>query len=159
MGLDMYLRAEKYFSGYDLNGNKKVADLGSYIVYLSELSSLIDPESFGITVNVTVAHWRKANQIHCWFVNNAQDGIDDCKSYCVSKDQLEHLLKICTDILSYRDKATAKTLLPTMEGFFFGSEDYDEYYFDDLRSTVDQLTRVLNNQEAENVTFYYESSW
>ena len=159
MGLDMYLKAEKYIPLYDFNGNKKVVDICSDIVNLSELSSLIDPESFGITVRVTVAHWRKANQIHYWFVNNAQDGIDDCKSYYVSKDQLEHLLKICTDILGHLDKATAKTLLPTIEGFFFGSGDYDECYFDDLRSTVDQLTRILNNPANEMVDFYYQSSW
>jgi len=158
MGLDMYLKAEKYIPGYDWNGNK-VVELCSDIVKLSELSSLIDPESLGITVSVTVAHWRKANQIHHWFVNNAQDGIDDCKSYYVPKDQLEHLLGICTAILVDCDKATAKTLLPTMEGFFFGSGDYDEYYFDDLRSTVDQLMRIFSDPANKMVDFYYQSSW
>ena len=25
-----------------------------------------------------IASWRKANAIHKWFVDNVQDGVDDC---------------------------------------------------------------------------------
>ena len=28
-------------------------------------------------------YWRKANAIHGWFVKNAQQGIDDCRTYSV----------------------------------------------------------------------------
>ena len=31
---------------------------------------------------------------------------------------------------------------PTHEGFFFGSTEYDEYYFADLESTIEQLEDV-----------------
>ena len=35
-----------------------------------------------------VGYWRKANQIHKWFVDNVQDGVDDCGEYKVTKEQL-----------------------------------------------------------------------
>ena len=40
-----------------------------------------------------VGYWRKANQIHNWFVNRVQDGIDDCEYHheC-TKEILEELL-------------------------------------------------------------------
>ena len=28
---------------------------------------------------VCVAYWRKANAIHSWFVENCQDGVDECQ--------------------------------------------------------------------------------
>ena len=38
-----------------------------------------EDESFG--------YWRKANQIHKWFVDNVQGGIDDCRPYPVSQSR------------------------------------------------------------------------
>jgi hypothetical protein len=38
-----------------------------------------------------VMYWRKANQIHKWFVDNVQDGVDDCKEYWVSEEKLQEL--------------------------------------------------------------------
>lgn len=42
-----------------------------------------------------IGYWRKANAIHKWFVDNVQDGEDDCGYYEVNKEQLEELLNIC----------------------------------------------------------------
>lgn len=51
------------------------------------------------TVNITsVGYWRKANQIHKWFVENIQDGNDDCGEYEVSKEKVVELLGICKKI-------------------------------------------------------------
>lgn len=47
-----------------------------------------------------VGYWRKANQIHNWFVENVQDGIDDCSYHNeVTKEILEELLDICQRVL------------------------------------------------------------
>ena len=43
-----------------------------------------------------VAYWRKANAIHRWFVNNVQDGIDECQETIVTRNQLFTLLQICS---------------------------------------------------------------
>ena len=36
-------------------------------------------------------YWRKANQIHGWFVKNVQNNNDDCGLYEVSIDQIKKL--------------------------------------------------------------------
>jgi len=42
------------------------------------------------------------------------------------------------------NKEEAKTLLPRQEGFFFGSYEYDEYYWLDIQDTIEQLEKILN---------------
>lgn len=46
-----------------------------------------------------VGYWRKANQIHAWFVDNVQNKIDDCGYYEVSKESLKELYDACQRIL------------------------------------------------------------
>jgi hypothetical protein len=55
------------------------------------------------------------------------------------------------------DPSVARALLPTQEGFFFGSTDYDEGYYTDLEHTRDVLTNAL--AETDDGSFYYQSSW
>lgn len=52
----------------------------------------------------------------------------------------------------------ADSLLPTQSGFFFGSNDYDQYYYDDIKHTRDELERILSDSNMEG-DFYYHSSW
>ena len=47
--------------------------------------------------------------------------------------------------------------LDPTEGFFFGSTEKDEYYYQDLQDTVDGLTKCL--ELPKNYYFYYRSSW
>lgn len=133
-----------------------------------------------------VAYWRKANAIHKWFVDNVQDGIDNGGTFYVSREKLKELLNLCKTVLAssmlidgkvqngqryengtwvpiledgktVKDPTTAKILLPTQEGFFFGSTDYDQYYVEDLKETVEQLTAILD--EPDEGDLYYHASW
>lgn len=51
------------------------------------------------TIFEEVASWTKANQIHGWFVNNIQNGFDDCSYYAVTEDYLLDLKEICEKVL------------------------------------------------------------
>lgn len=110
-----------------------------------------------------VGYWRKANQIHHWFVENVQDGEDDCKEYRVTYDQLRQLHDLCEQILKEPNEKKrlklAKDLLPTQEGFFFGTTDYDEYYFEELKDTVEILENLFKEEDAEEADYVYSSSW
>jgi hypothetical protein len=46
-------------------------------------------------------------------------------------------------------------LLPDSEGFFFGSQDYNEYYLQQIRNTGEML-RILIEEGGD---YYYQSSW
>lgn len=100
-------------------------------------------------------YWRKANAIHNWFVINVQDCKDDCEIYPVTKQQLQQLLNLCTEVLN--DYTKAEELLPTTCGFFFGSTDYNDMYFEDLIYTKENLEKILNNDNTKYL--YYWSSW
>lgn len=108
------------------------------------------------TLQVQVAYWRKANQIHKWFVDHVQDGNDNCEEYRVTRDQLQLLLDNCKLVLI--NKEEAPNLLPPQEGFFFGSYEYDEFYWQDIQDTIDQLEKILN-EYPEEWDFQYQSSW
>lgn len=104
-----------------------------------------------------IAYWRKANQIHSWFVENVQNGVDDCGSYEVTKEQLEELLDLC-EAVKEKPKLAHK-LLPTQSGFFFGSTEYDEWYMQDIDNTIKQLKKVLKETDFDNWIVFYTASW
>ena len=57
------------------------------------------------------------------------------------------------------NKELCEQLLPTQDGFFFGSTDYDEFYLDDVKLTSEILEKVLKETDFENEEIYYSSSW
>ena len=106
-----------------------------------------------------VGYWRKANAIHKWFVDNVQDGEDDCREYTVTYEQLEKLKSICEAVLKEVENgeaALAKSELPTRSGFFFGDTGYGEWYKQDLKNTVKILDEVLKHGHGQ---ITYSSSW
>jgi len=140
MGLDMFLNAKQYFWTED----KPELDCIPYGYELEEIS-------------VRAAYWRKANAIHDWFVQNVQEGVDNCGEYDVSREQLRSLLEACQSVLN--KDADPSDVLPTSEGFFFGSTEYDDWYTDNLISTVDELTAVLKDFPEGKWFFTYRASW
>lgn len=107
------------------------------------------------SVTVEAAYWRKANQIHAWFVRHVQEGIDNCAEYYVSGERLGELLGLVRQVL--QEHSLARELLPTQEGYFFGDTDYGESYFTDLEDTKRMLEAVLG--VGDSADFYYHSSW
>ena len=141
----MYLSARQFTA-------KKVVNSELYDTLVKDIPFAGDTA----TVETQVAYWRKSNQIHAWFVENIQNGSDDCREYYVSREKLQMLLDICELVLL--DRENAHKLLPTREGFFFGSSDYDDWYFEDIQDTVTQLKDVLKNV-PEDWELRYQSSW
>lgn len=146
MGLDMYLNAKKYLAEYDTAVAEKRAAV-------SEIFGGLDVKE----IVVRAMYWRKANAIHNWFVKNVQEGEDDCGSYYVSRENIEQLINDIATVLESRDKA--HKILPTGSGFFFGSTEYDSYYFEELERTKNELTALINNPLLDGFDFEYHSSW
>lgn len=145
MGLDMFLTRKVYLDDYHVElkpkGNQPPLVIENPLYIIQE---------FG--------YWRKANQIHNWFVERVQDNNDDCDKYYVSKEQLQELLSTCQGVLDNPKKAEA--LLPTTGGFFFGSPDYDDHYLDQIKYTIEICQKALDllNQDTY-CKFYYQASW
>jgi hypothetical protein len=139
------------------------------------------------TVRITVAYWRKANAIHKWFVDNCMNGVDECVwSEPIPRSKLRELKQLCERVINQTEMVKgdvcngytfdsdgmkpilepgelmantkqAEKLLPTQSGFFFGSTDYDEYYIQALKHTVEQLTEALRC--PQDTVFRYRPSW
>lgn len=152
MGLDQYLYAKKYVSP-TWKGTEQQFDA---IADLLEIRDFVRTDVPSAYVQVTVGYWRKANAIHEWFVQTCQDGNDDCREAYVDREQLEKLRDTCQQVLD--NNSLADELLPTSAGFFFGTTDYDEWYFDRLRYTVELITNLLTNVPRD-WDFSYGSSW
>lgn len=131
-----------------------------------------------------VYYWRKANAIHQWFVDNIQNGNDDCEDYRVTQKDLQILIdtlkevynSLCNKemvtkkvqdgsieyeikVFKEEDLEVAKELLPTQEGFFFGGTEYDEYYFEQIKDTLNDLQILDRSFDYENNYLIYGSSW
>jgi hypothetical protein len=48
-------------------------------------------------------------------------------------------------------------LLPTQSGFFFGSTEFDEWYWQDVKSTIEIIDKCLKMDDTWS--FKYQSSW
>lgn len=149
MGLDMYLSAEKYHMGaLDKEPNSLTR----------AVENVIDTKGYQVkSIRIWAGDWRKANQIHAWFVGNIQGGDDNCGQYYVSIESLRDLVNDCQAVLD--DHSKAEELLPTQEGFFFGDTGYNEYYFADLKYTIEMLTPFITDEDWLGWDFYYQSSW
>lgn len=152
MGLDSYLYKKTYIRQGDFYkpefSNEVIVKTGG------EIDTKIKPERIKYVVE-EIAYWRKANQIHRWFVENCQNGIDECQSSYVSREKLEELLNLCKRVEA--DNSLADELLPSASGFFFGGTDYDEWYYNDIAHTIKCLTEALEDEDADE--FEYNASW
>lgn len=161
MGLDMYLKATKhtYKSEFDAKegypGGRPKGGI-EQAVYDIEIPKAF-PEYGVREFSCDAMTWRKANAIHKWFVDNVQDGNDDCRTYYVHHSQLRDLLGVINQVLDYPEEA--EDILPTTSGCFFGHTEYDEYYMDILRHTQDRLSKILSMPDLDTWSFEYSSSW
>ena len=154
MGLDVYLKGRKYVSGWG-HESDEVKKQFTDLVKLAGLDELPCPASPSGYIELTVAYWRKANAIHKWFVDNCQDGLDECQTSYVDREQLKELLDLCKKVAE--NQKTGAEALPTESGFFFGGTEYDDYYMEDIKLTIDQLEKVLVMDDGWE--FAYQSSW
>ncbi len=187
MGLDMYLTQRFYVKNWD-----HMSDEEKHAITILKGGQPADIATDRISqVTVQEMYWRKANQIHKWFVDNVQNGVDDCGDYYVDPEQLGQLLLLVTRVLeaselepakiengqvsahdeagnliwkpciedgqAIKDASVAMALLPGESGCFFGSKDYDQYYYEQLVETQAELKRICSQESKGD--FYYHSSW
>jgi hypothetical protein len=163
MGLDMYLHKETYVGAQheyrDVQGTINLTCKGD-----NDEREKIDIV-FHKVVSITehVLYWRKANHIHKWFVDNVQNGKDDCEEYHVFRSTLEELFQVCDELLRVPEgderNNLAMKLLPPQQGFFFGTYDINEWYWNEVIKTHECLKAILDEPYNINISYKYQSSW
>ena len=183
MGLDMYLEGSFSTRAYERPTDQDYADMREgkevkiekspefedAIAAIGFENAPIDYAYNHFTYVFPIITWRKANAIHKFFVDEVQNGNDNCERHYVPRDTLGELVDRITTILDIKTPVAremkAEELLPTdVEGCFFGSKEYDDWYYKDLEETKKILEKVFEyekNAEAGKCfdSFYYQSSW
>jgi len=102
---------------------------------------------------VDLGYWRKANAIHAYFTRDLE-GDDNMRKIPVKRKDLVDLKERCIKVLA-GGSDTAKELLPTASGFFWGYTDYDEWYRTDIKYTLDVVCEVLDDWKRTDRVYYY----
>lgn len=181
MGLDMYLSKKTYVKQWshiepENQFQVEVKKGGEPVTSIkSERVSYVTEQ---------VGYWRKFNALHNWFVENCQDGRDECQETYVDREKLEELIVTLHEVKNILETSPKKKvqvkngwsngedtfveievvsdseklddLFPTSSGFFFGGTEYDEYYQEQVNETIELITELLKDETGD---YYYQSSW
>lgn len=146
MGLDMYL--ERTTDTYKRVGANNVYNEDHYITTL---------------VAEQIGYWRKFNALHNFIVDKFNEGVDNCRPIDLYEEQVEKILETLKAVQA--DHSLAETLLPTGSGFFFGSTEYNDWYFADIDDAIEVFTKALTVFAEEPTTWEvsvgvrYRASW
>ena len=140
-GSTIYNVVWKLINGEDVR-NEPIAtvELAQQIVPLQKEYERIENEIDEANPRKQVAYFRKVNLLMVFF---HYDG--NCEYRQISREQVEDLVDRCKQVLANHD--LAEELLPTTSGFFFGSTDYDEWYYRDVESVRDTFESILSETD------------
>jgi len=185
MGLDMYLYKKHYVQQWDHQTKEEKVILSAK--RNGKKHPFIDTKKVTY-IQEKLGYWRKANQIHDWFVRECQNGVDECQEAWVDPSKLQELLDICKKVKEgsklikgkqangytfnddgervykyvdgeiIEDSSVAEELLPTQSGFFFGGTNYDKYYLQDIDDTIKMLEEELAIDYGIDQPEYYYRS-
>ena len=85
--------------------------------------------------------------------------------YQLDKEVIEKLVNECNMVLEYRNKNTNKAIelakkhLPTCIGFFFGSQEYDEGYFESIERVKRDMKWIYDKMEMIPDLSVYFQAW
>lgn len=133
-------------------------------VYRTRMDELLAPYD-----ETNVWFGRKENHIHQWVIDayNAKEAqahqwIIDAPR--ITDTNLEHILIDPDQLLGdletvIKNPELAPEIMPTSSGFFFGSTDYDKFYFEDVMALHKTLNAEKKQGYFNNHSFFYWSWW
>ena len=89
-----------------------------------------------------IGYFRKVNFLVKYFEDTRGLDVERQTPLRVYRKDIEELKNRCEEVLN--DHSKAEELLPTVEGFLFGSTDYNKYYFRDVQEVYDYCLYLLN---------------
>jgi hypothetical protein len=98
-------------------------------------------------------YFRKVNFLIPFVESKIGRELEDCETVKLTKADLEALVERCKEVLAHHDNAVE--LLPTRDGFFFGSTDYDEWYFKDVQEVHDDVSDLLSTMTNRMKASFY----
>ena len=106
-----------------------------------------------------LGYFRKVNFLVKFFEERGFD-VENQTPLVINKDDAKELLSACEEVL--KDNSKASEILPTMSGFFFGSTDYNDYYYKDVEEVRNYVkNKLLPEFDTldEDEEIYFETSY
>ena len=119
------------------------------VLGITELEKLVE-QHIKACYAIEDAYFRKVNFIYEYFRNLL---VDECCK--VSKADIKALIDTCEDVLKHKgDEDYAKLYLPTTGGFFFGSTDYDDWYWKDVKNCLTQMKKLHKSMKDDDFVLW-----
>ena len=131
MGLDMYLRGEKYIFPNWNDPESNPSEDGFRVV----------------SCTLEIGYWRKHPNLHGYIVATFAEGVDECQKIELDSEQLKKII----------DAVKANNLPPT-KGFFFGRSDGTEAD-EDIKILTKAVEWLKVKEEYIMRSVYYRASW
>ena len=123
------------------------------ILDLPDLKAKLDREVEGAYEEYN-AYFRKVNFLFKYYEDRGK--MYEQYYAFTDADDVDDLIDRCERVL--KNHGLAYSLLPTQEGFFFGSTDYDDWYFSDVKDCLKQMKKYRKLLK-DGVTGYVIFSW
>jgi hypothetical protein len=136
------------------NYDFKIHPYTEKILDLPDLKARLDKE-VEMSYEEYNAYFRKVNFLFYYFDRTLGKMYDQCYAF-VELEDVDDLIDRCEQVL--KDHKLAHSLLPTQDGFFFGSTDYDDWYFSDVKDCLKQMKKYRKLLK-DGVTGYVIFSW
>lgn len=143
--------------------------MGLDMMLYSDMPDITDKKSFEQAdpsrFDDELAYWRKANMIHNYFMMMGEEIVRSVLYRVTLKDLLE-CVRRCT--IAMMNQKHAPDILPTRDGFFFGSTGYDDWYFANVAHTIAVLGNIISDEAIKadeehpldlNKKYLYYASW
>lgn len=143
------------------NYDYKLENLG-YDSYNNSLKKLLTPDEVSEVFKNELKHcfapedvyFRKVNFVYAFFSNEMVN-----ESCIVDKTRIGQLKDACEDVLAHKgDEDYAQSVLPTQGGFFFGSTNYDDWYWHDVKDCLTKIKRLYKSMGEDDFVLW-DFSW
>lgn len=137
-------------------------DVLGYNAYNDNLVKVLNPNEVEAIFNEELKHcftpedvyFRKVNFVYAFFSNEMVN-----ESCIVDKTRIGQLKDACEDVLAHKgDVSYAQSVLPTQGGFFFGSTDYDDWYWNDVKECLTKIKRLYKSMGEDDFVLW-DFSW
>lgn len=104
--------------------------------------------------HVEIGYFRKFNALFNWVESNIKS-IENCTDVPISKEDLVKL----EIMLNQLDTTNCAQLFPTQDGFFFGTTEYDEFYWEDVADLKVLVSQFLAEFDFEASQICFHAWW
>lgn len=161
MGLDItFCKRRKEIKEVTKEDALEVAENALYFLSNSHkfgaefLDNFVANSKLKLNIPLELYSLRKHNWIYKFFEDKLAG--KDCYECDVERSEIGDFIWCCDKILENKSIDVAKQLLPTCDGFFFGSTEYDDEYFEKIKLDREIFRKMLDELgDDEQLMVYF----